>query len=225
MSGLHVYCVVSGDSIPPRALLGLGGRPVAVWRAADLGAWASVLDAPPSPSGELLRAHHDVVLAAFRVGSVLPVRFGQWLPDSTALESWLEREKARMCSAIEHLRDAVEFGVRVVGGEGEPVDAPPAGEAPAPREYLRTLARHRAAKRDALLRRDALARRLWSAVGPVAREQCAVPAGPGDLAAVAHLVDRAQVAPYREAVGRFMERQAPFRAEITGPWPPWSFVT
>ena len=225
MSGLHVYCVVAADSVPPAGLAGLDGRVVGARNAGPVAAWTSELDAAPAPEPELLRVHHDVVLAAFRAGDVLPVRFGQWLPDAHTLTAWLEREGPAMRSAMERVRDAVEFGVRVVGGEPEPAAEVVQPEADGPRDYLRTLARRRAGKREAMVQRDSLVGRLGSAVGQFVREQRIVPPAPGDLAAVAHLVDRAQVEPYREAVARFFEPQAPLRAEVTGPWPPWSFVT
>lgn len=224
MSGLHVYCLTAGAG-PPVGLAGIGGRRVGGWSAGGLCAWASPLDASPAPDARLLRVHHDVVLTAFRDSAVLPVRFGQWLPDPDALATWLEREGERMRSELERLRDTVEFGVRVAQREEEPhAPTPPRHEQPEPREYLRTIARRRAAKREGLARRDAVVGRLSSAVGGLVREERVVPTAPGDLAAVAHLVDRARVEPYREAVARFFQRQAPFCAEVTGPWPPWSFV-
>ena len=247
-SGLHVYCVVAEDVFPPEALEGLAGRPVRSWAAAGLRAWASERDEPPPrdaalvgppspPDPELLRRHHDVVLAAFRAGGVVPVRFGQWLPDGSALVAWLERDAGRMRQTLERLGDAAEFGVRFHAppdgsaptrtGEAAPgvAEAAAASDPREPRRYLRTLARRRSVRRDALARREAVLRRLSSAIGPLVRDQRVLPVAPGDLAAVAHLIDRGRVESYREAVLRFLERQAPNGAEVTGPWPPWSFVT
>lgn len=177
----------------------------------------------PAPSLEEVRAHHRIVAAAWSAfPAVLPVRFGQWFATVGELRAAVDPKVATYAEALERVRGAGEFSVRIVDPA---LEEPPEPEAGSGTEYLRAAAaraRHRSA---AEARGREIAADLGRALGPLVRAERVDPApGPHGLAAVSHLVARAAEAEYGAAVDRFAATRPDLRFLRTGPWPAWSFT-
>ena len=224
--GLHAYCITRASLEP--CTTGIDGAPVQSVEAGTLAAWASSHASPPRPSIDALRAHDAVVRAATAPDlTPVPLRFGQWAESTDALRTRVGERAAHWEALLDEFAGAVEMGLRI--GAATPLPHAPALPEPRPqsgREYLERLAAraHEQAHADAR-RADVLAVVHGALAAHVLREVSGgVPEG-SELAWVAHLVLREHTDAYCEAV-ETLRRSAPgLRIRMTGPWPPYSFVT
>lgn len=223
--GRYLYCVLPSDRPPPADVAGLEGRPVRRLEAEELALWASELAGRPSPSVERIRRHNEVVEAAMsEAATPLPMRFGQWFPDREALLSEAAGRAESWARALEEVRGAVEFAVRVLDPTREVVEPPPAN-AESGRAYMEGLARRRSEERSSEKRARRLVDELEAHLGPAARRQRweLLPADEG-LVSVAHLVNRERTGAYRDRMSTFADDRGELRFRVSGPWPPYSFV-
>jgi Gas vesicle synthesis protein GvpL/GvpF len=182
-----------------------------------------------------VRAHEDVLERAAREAPVLPLRFGTIYRSLDRVRDFLAGDRTDLASTLEQLRGKREWGVKSLVDRdrlgqavhasdpraaelAEATEAKPAGTA-----YLgrKRLERHLEARADQLAARLAgeAHERLAAVAERAVLERTAGLKG-------AYLVDEARDDDFRrvlEDVGREYE---PFgiRFELTGPWPPYSFV-
>jgi hypothetical protein len=182
-----------------------------------------------------VRAHEDVLERAAREAPVLPLRFGTIYRSLDRVRDFLAGERRDLASTLEQLGGKREWGVKSLVDHdrlgqavhasdpraaelAEATEAKPAGTA-----YLgrKRLERHLEARADQLAARLAgeAHERLAAVAERAVLERTAGLKG-------AYLVDEARDDDFRrvlEDVGREYE---PFgiRFELTGPWPPYSFV-
>jgi Gas vesicle synthesis protein GvpL/GvpF len=182
-----------------------------------------------------VRAHEDVLERAAREAPVLPLRFGTIYRSLDRVRDFLAGDRTDLASTLEQLRGKREWGVQslvdrdrlgqaVHASDPRAVELAEATEAkPAGTAYLgrKRLERHLEARADQLAARLAgeAHERLAAVAERAVLEQTAGLKG-------AYLVDEARDDDFRrvlEDVGREYE---PFgiRFELTGPWPPYSFV-
>jgi hypothetical protein len=226
---LHLYCIRrAGEPAPEDALAGLDGAAVRLVEVgAALGAWVSALEARAVPTPERLRAHDDVVRAALRSATPLPVRFGTVLDDDADVWALLEARRADFDAALARVAGCVEMGVTVYLGDAPAAQLPVEETAAAPASGREYLERRRAALHAEQARRveaEVLLERVAScfdAALPVVRTL--LPA-PGVTGTVAHLVPRDRLAEYRGAVERASRALPDVRLARSGPWAPYSFV-
>ncbi len=241
--GVYLYCVAPAGSRPPERLRGLDGAPVRSQDVGVLSAWFSCRDARPEATVARIREHHAVVQAAVACATPVPVRFGEWLGGPGPLAERLEQEQEHLVGALTAVAGALEYALCITelahglrseedlpslpdrsreDGSGR-ADEEPSGVG---RAYLRALARGQRCRQGLARRRVLVLDDLRGQVGPYLRRECVAPLdAPGGLASVAHLVDRAADAAYREAVGGFVRRSAGLCVEFMGPWPPYSFAS
>jgi hypothetical protein len=182
-----------------------------------------------------VRAHEDVLEQAAREAPVLPLRFGTIYRSLDRVRDFLAGDRSDLASTLEQLRGKREWGVKSLVDRdrlgqavhasdpraaelAEATEAKPAGTA-----YLgrKRLERHLEARADQLAARLAgeAHERLAAVAERAVLERTAGLKG-------AYLVDESRDDDFRrvlEDVGRECE---PFglRFELTGPWPPYSFV-
>jgi len=243
-TALYAYAVTWADLRYPADGPALTtGRPIDVVREGDLG----LLVSPVAPSelavdaddlsetgrlAVLARGHDAVVRAAADVGPVLPLRFGTAVPDEEAARTLLRTHAASAAEQLLRIGTAREWGVRLVR-----TLAP--GAEPALAGRLRTDdvsgTEYLSRRREELQRGDDLTRtaaeyaeRLQDELSAHVTESLRRGGSTGSslLLDMAYLVPTAAEA---EFLGRVQQLTEDLEAhglalEVTGPWPPYSFV-
>ena len=236
-SAYYVYAIFGGETQLPPALLGLGGAPVTAVEWYDLAAAASCLeDTPLRPTSEHILRHEAVVEAVRRAGPALPVRFGTLLAGQGAVQRALKEHYASLLADLARLGDKVELGLTVLwngaeGGAGATIedagahDSRLVGTGPGTRYLRARLAEHRWIARWEF-RAKTLAQAIHEALKCRASEShyTLLPA-PRLLLRGAYLVQPAGVGAFREAFEAVRRAQPELRFLLSGPWPPYSFVT
>jgi len=194
--------------------------------------------AAPTASGENLLRHEAIVEAICAGAAALPVRFGVILPDGAAVERALERQRDTLRADLLRIGDKVEMGVVALWNpaatqeeaEVSAEETSAADQRAEPRPGLAYLrARQAQYQRSATMR--ARAERLGDALDaelrprPLQTQRALCPSPRLALRAV-HLLERAQVGAFGEAFDAARRRHAAeARLLLSGPWPPYSFVT
>jgi hypothetical protein len=227
--GVHVYCVVPAGFDPPMGTRGIDGAAVAFGDAGMVGCWLSRHASRPAPTAETIRVHNEVVNAGM-TGDVTPVplRFGQWFVDADTAVAEVGGDAGRWRSLLERFAGFVEYGVRVRRVATAPAasavrDVRPGRQATGT-AYMAALARREADAADR--RREAEQAVAWIArrTGAVVRDSRWEAGRGDDVAAVSHLVARADADTYHSAVESLRGERPDVSVLLTGPWPPWSFV-
>lgn len=222
--GFYLYCIVPPRYEPPHGLRGVDDAEVRSFEGGPVNVWYSEMTAPPPPAIERIRAHDQVVRSALSEGvSPLPVRFGQWVPDPSALRLRLAESAEGYERTLALLAGCVEFGIRILDphDRAEEIPEPPEGGG---KGYLRALAERARVERARLEVGERIASALEGALGDLVRKVRPQPKGSaGCLLDVAHLVPEGRVALYLERVEEFRALHPESEFVLTGPWPPYSF--
>jgi hypothetical protein len=190
------------------------------------------------------RAHHRVIAAVAREGPVVPMRLATVYRDDAGAAAALAEFAGDFRSAIARTREHKEWAVKAyaagpaepdgTGGDPEPAapresDRAPAGSGAA---YLarrrHQLSAHEHARRDAA----ATAELIHARLAQLADESRLHPPQSPQLAGrraqmilnAAYLLANDRDGDFAAAVTDLAERHPAVRLEITGPWPPYSFV-
>lgn len=163
---------------------------------------------------EVARLHHYVIDAAARLFPLLPVRLATVYSDDAAMCTALTDHRQQLRDTLRRLGGRVEWGVKAY-------TAAESGTAP---ESGNRAGRHQAAREPA---RAVHARLAGQAAAAMLR-----PPQPAQLSGVrlpmllngAYLVDAGAVTSFTAAVAGEATAHPELRIELTGPWPPYSFV-
>ncbi|MFF5173967.1 GvpL/GvpF family gas vesicle protein [Micromonospora sp. NPDC000089] len=229
------------------AVSGMDGGPVRAVPAGDLTAVVSAV--PLSEYGEeplrrnledlawlerAARAHHAVVDALARAGAVVPARLATVHHDDARVAAMLTGRRAELAEVLDRLTGRAEWGVKgyVVPGALPRTEAP-AGGGGVGTAYL-------ARRRAQLTARDEGQRIAAEAAGAVhtaltryaaaghrhAPQDRRLSGAPTAMVLNgAYLVELGAVDGFAALVGELTERHPEIRLELTGPWPPYSFVS
>jgi hypothetical protein len=227
---LHGYCIRGrGDPEPDAVVEGLGGGGILRIEEGDLVLWCSELDARPAVTIDHLKAHDNVVRAALRVATPLPLRFGTAFDDEAAARAMLRERSEEFGAALERVAGRVEMGIRVSAAEGfEAVPEPrsePRPKARSGREFLEIRRRELDAAASMKAAAGAALDRVESGLVDLAlpshRE---ILPREGVLGLVAHLVHRGDLGLYRQRVAALRDDLPELVLVPSGPWAPYSFV-
>jgi hypothetical protein len=169
--------------------------------------------------------HQQVVGEIAEKETIVPARFGTLFSSEEALLKDVELRRSALKRVFDRIADSDEWGVKVFAEE-QPT--PPASEpARSGREYLQQKAA-RVRKRPE--RNDREVQQLAEALEKVATGSA--PAGkvsgaqPGLLWQATFLVSRSRRSQWDRVLRDFLKQwQGRRRIEVTGPWPPYSFVS
>jgi hypothetical protein len=247
--GFYVYGIVGTERPELTGVTGVDGRS-AVFMHDEDGLGAIVSEVPLAEFGEdalrrnleelswvaeKVRAHEEVLERAAREAPVLPLRFGTIYRSLDGLRELLTQERGQLATTLERLRGKREWGVTsVVDRErlsqavhatdpratelAEAAEGKPAGTA-----YLgrKRLERHLGARADELAARltETAHERLAAVADRAVREGSTQLKG-------AYLVEEDRNNEFRRVLEEVGREYEPFgiRFELTGPWPPYSFV-
>jgi len=216
---IWVYAIT--DSLRPGQLdgvTGVGREPVRAVTAAGLNAVVGSVDARSFGEQALAsllggldniarvgRAHHRVIERAAAGGPVLPLRLATLHPDDTTVRALLGSRRGEFAELLEKFRHRVEWGVQIYARPGDP-------EAVAGAEAAADLI-------DVALSDVAVSARRQPAEDPQFADR-------GEWMALnaAYLLDADRAAGFTAVLHGLTSRQAGMRAELNGPWPPYSFV-
>ena len=170
--------------------------------------------------------HQHAVAAIARSHDILPARFGTVFRGASSLTADVEKRKLSLARDLKRVAGCEEWGVKVFKSEAQPQLAVTAESG---RDYLRAKAAalHAQPSRAA----DAEVERLLRALKEVAAETVsgggAVSRGQRGLQWQGSLlVKRSQANKLQQLLRRFSrEWEGARRIEISGPWPPYSFVS
>lgn len=234
------------DPATLNGVTGMDGGQLSVIRAAGLAAVVSGV--PLAQYGEeplrrhledlswlerAARAHHLVVDALSRAGPVVPARLATVYLDEARVAELLTERRAEFAAGLDRVAGRTEWGVKAysvvvadTAAQGVPDSVSPGlaylrrrrAQLTAQTQDLERAARDAAAVHTALAGCAAITRRH----APQDRRLSGA-----DTAMVlngAYLVDGARLAEFTELVATLPRRHPAVRLELTGPWPPYSFV-
>jgi len=235
-----VYAVAADlDPDQLSGLTGVGGERVRVVTAADLSAVVGTVDAAAFGEDSLRdlltdvdsiqtlgRAHHQVVASIASDGPVVPLRLATVYPDDATVRALLAEHRTDLAELLQALNGTQEWGVKVYmelsgdGSHGDPCAAPagaPAGLAEQQPRWQRAEAC--AEEIDAAL----------SGLAIAARRHPTPYLGVEDsdgwiLLNGTYLLDADRAAEFAGIAQSLIDEHAALWAQVTGPWPPYSFV-
>jgi hypothetical protein len=224
--GVYGYCVVPRGHRPPGTLKGVNGATVTDIAVGDIALWISQTDRPEVVV-EAIKRHNDVVEGAVTEGvTPVPLRFGQWFVDESALTAAVTDKAVAYRRALSEFAGCLEFGLRLID-PAEPGGAREvrAVEAVSGYEYMQSL---RESSRLAGRKRshaEQVHDRVRSQVQDIVRaERAEEPRTLHAVVTVSHLVARADFDEYRERVRALRAVFPELRLLLSGPWPPYSFA-
>jgi Gas vesicle synthesis protein GvpL/GvpF len=236
-SGCYVYAIVTRETCIPADLVGHGGARLFKIPCGELAAVTSALNETGlvEPSAEHVLHHETVVEAVCQAGAALPVRFGTVLANADAVTAALVERQSILTADLARLGDKVEMGLTVLWEpplvQEEPVQEGPSDSEPIdPRgpgaRYLQARLRRRHSEAAIRSKAKELARNLDEALGPetLDRRWTILPT-PRMAARAAYLLDPSQVRRFRETFDETRRVHPELRFLLSGPWPPYSFVT
>ncbi|MBO2450723.1 GvpL/GvpF family gas vesicle protein [Actinomadura barringtoniae] len=185
---------------------------------------------------ETARAHHDVVDRAARWAPTVPVRIATLYRDDARVAEVLVERKETFGRALDSITGRSEWGVKAYAypdaepePEPEPEPQPGGGTGTA---YLRRRQAQRNRVEDGSRRRIAQAEAVHAELADYSVASRQHPAQDPRLSQhegvqilnVAYLLDEAQVDPFLAVVQDVDTRLPGIGLEVTGPWPPYSFI-
>ncbi len=234
----YIYAIAASDSRLPENVSGFGDQP-RILPYGELCAVVSRLrtaDADgivPAATAENLLRHETAVEAVCASGEALPVRFGTVLADEEAVTGALATQYATLRNDLRRVGGKFEMGVTALWRPATAhSDAPALGPDAAPADgrpglaYLR--ARQAEHRRTESLREQAriLARAVDAALRPLALE-CHRGLCPSERLALrdVYLLERERIGAFEGAFDEVRKQHQEVRLLLSGPWPPYSFVT
>lgn len=246
-TGVWLHAVVA--EVDPASLAGIAGVAGTPVRAvAGAGLVAVVADVPLTEYGEealrrnledlgwlerAARAHHAVVDGLARSGAVVPARLATVYRDDERVVRALAERRGTLAGTLARLAGREEWGVKgyVVPG-ATPRTEEPAGGGGAGAAYLRRRRAQLTAREEgqrvaadaAVAVHTALAGHAADARRHAPQDRRLSGASTAMVLNGAYLVERAEVDAFSALAGELADRHPELRFELTGPWPPYSFV-
>ena len=232
-SAHYVYAIVRRNTPLPMVGKGNGAGALTMvpWR--ELAAVAARRPADDATFSIEAMLHHEAVVEAVRhQGPALPVRFGTMFRDETSVASALAERYDPLVADLDRVGDKVELSLTALWASASHDQLPAlrgeealTGQSAGAR-YL--LARAAELRREETMKERArlVARRLDQALSAHALDR-RVTLAPVERVAVrtAYLLDPAGVTAFRAAFDAMRRERREVRLLLTGPWPPYSFVT
>lgn len=210
---LYLYALV-GAGLESDLGTGLAGEPLRLVRSVGVRAVVGEVTKLPEAGSATLVAHDAVVRRlADLAPAVLPVRFGQSLPDERSVVAWLAAREKELVEALVQVEGCVQMTLRVFG---ERTERTPRTAGTGTR-YLEERRKARSLPEIAPLR---------EALRPLVRaERIERSLGKGLLLGTAYdLVERGEAAEYARLIAEMAPRLEPLRVTASGPWPPYAFA-
>jgi hypothetical protein len=241
-----LYGIVKDPAVITSNLTGVKGNPVIFVEAHGLCAAVSELDVEEGtpPVSELL-VYSRVVEDLHRLQAVVPMRYGCFLNGIKAIRNALKERQRQYDTLLAQLEGHVEMGIRILLPEKEwrprqeetmkgrdalstagTTAQPKDEQSVAGRAYLALRKVHYQMQDETLQGRQALIDRYLQAfTGLYARHRTETDTKNGAvILSLYFLIPESKVNRFRETFGRVAEN-GDAKALLSGPWPPYNFVT
>jgi hypothetical protein len=235
----YVYGIIhAGHPALPGELAGIGypPNPVRTLREGELAAVVSDCPAELRPKRRDLLAHQHVLAAAGAAGPVLPLRFGSLSADDDSVRGVLADHAGHYAEQLDRLDGRVEYNAKALHRE-EAVVRLVAETDPEVRALMEA---NRAADGGSYQDRLRLgelvangvrarevhdAKAVEAALAPHAERLSPGPETSGRLVNLSFLVEQKEVPAFMGAVEEFRQANPQLDLQVTGPLPPYSFVS
>jgi Gas vesicle synthesis protein GvpL/GvpF len=258
-TAVYVYAVAEAGAGPATSgLAGIADAPVRVVTSEATGLQALVSDVPLEQFGdEALRRnlndlawlsaaalrHEGTVEAAMAETTLVPLRMCTIFRDDDGVRAMLAREEPALAAAMARLRNAQEWGVKVIADtdafaaavatEEQGAHAPADQATGEGAGYFAALRRDRVTREEVARELDRRARQIHDAVSAMATDVRLHPPSSRDLSGYegemvlngAYLVSADRTDDLRALTRSLAERHRAdgLAVELTGPWPPYNF--
>lgn len=236
----YVYAIVRREAHIPPSLAGLADAPLAMASWQNLAAITSPIASTTLPATpDFLLRHEAVVEALGEAGPTLPARFGAILASPTAVVEAIAEQYETLLADLARVGDKVELGLTVLWpADAQPIETParpqipfvatsPANGAPgAGRHYLEARLAHYQREINQQSQTQAVIAQLEQALEQYPLERrYRILSGPRLAIRAAYLLERRQIPDIQRVVDQMRHRLSDLRWLLSGPWPPYSFVT
>jgi Gas vesicle synthesis protein GvpL/GvpF len=237
---LYAYCL--SDEVAARTVeseIGLAGaKPRLIWCKEIAAVVSEFDDEKAAVTRENVLAHERIVRRVLVETTPLPFRFGTIVSEAR-LQSYLNSQHASLRAQLARVRGCVEMSVKVIWKpeairhEDENLDAQVEIVGEAGQTTRGSGTAFLAAKRREILgdetlkaRAEELSAWLASCLGDAVRESV-VSLQPSEslVLSAAHLVERARLDEYREALRQARRERSELHFLTSGAWPPYSFTS
>jgi hypothetical protein len=170
--------------------------------------------------------HGRVIGECFKLGTVLPFKFGTVFDTDEALRRAVRSNRRHFAASVEQLRGKAEMHLKLVVRDGSLREA--VGQILPPKvgiEYLARLRERAALDRDRQSKAKTLSVQVHRLFNPLAEEvSCKRVDSGGIVLDIAHLVDSKQVEKYQNRYVSAARQLKNCELAISGPWPPYHFL-
>jgi Gas vesicle synthesis protein GvpL/GvpF len=207
-------------------LKGIGGREVFGYPSGDFA--VVVTDHLPGTLDQQAALDHaHVVSECFKIGTVLPFRFGTVFDTDEALRRAVRSNRRHFQESVNNLRGKSEMHLKLMVRDGSLHEV--ASALPLPSkvgiEYLTRLRERAALDRDRQSKAKTLSVQVHRHFNPLAEEvSCKKVDKGGILIDIAHLIDSKQVEKYQNRYASATRQFKNVELVLSGPWPPYHFL-
>jgi hypothetical protein len=210
---------------PIQHLQGVGGSQVLGYPSGDFAVVVSPYE-PASLDQKAALDHAHVISQCFKMGTVLPFKFGTVFQTDEALRRAVRSNRRHFQESVEQLRGKAEMHLKLVvrGGALKEVirDVLPSHVGI---QYLAELRERAALDRDRQSKAKTLSVQVHRMFNPLAEEiSCKKVESGGLLIDIAHLIDSKSVEKYQNRYASASRQLKNCELAISGPWPPYHFI-
>ncbi len=210
---------------PIHTIQGINGSQVMGYPSGDFAVIVSAYETSTLNQQSALD-HARVVGECFKLGTVLPFKFGTVFDSDEALRRAVRSNRRHFAASVELLRGKAEMHLKLVVRDGSLREV--VGEtlpAKVGIEYLAKLRERAALDRDRQSKAKTLSVQVHRLFNPLAEEvSCKKVDSGGIVLDIAHLVDSKQVEKYQNRYVSAARQLKNCELAISGPWPPYHFL-
>jgi hypothetical protein len=210
---------------PIQQLQGIGGSQVLGYPSGDFAVIVTPYESA-TLNQKCALDHAHVISECFKLGTVLPFRFGTVFDSDEALRRAVRSNRRHFQQSVEQLRGKSEMHLKLVIRDGSLRSAV---EETLPSkvgiEYLAKLRERAALDRDRQSKAKTLSVQVHRLFNPLAEEiSCKKVDSGGLLIDIAHLIDSKSVEKYQNRYVSAARQLKNCELAISGPWPPYHFL-
>jgi hypothetical protein len=223
---LYAYCLVEHVETLDVSVRGIADTPVRMLKIDEFGIVISEGESFPLTQSESVMAHAAVVRSLLDQTTSLPFRFGTVLTEQQ-LRHYVATYKPALKKNFAHVRGCVEMDLKIIWQRGKPdADQPPEEKQGPGTTFLEKKRRELFGDERQSGQKTPLSNLLREHLGGLIRDEHIElhPSKTAVLAAVFHLVERANAEKYREIVQEIRNNRPDLSIRLSGPWPPYSFA-